>query len=216
MSSNPKINTNRSANRNTNKSTNINIHKDEFIRRFNLHFVSSSKHNYKHHSPLKPAAVLIGLVENKTPEQGLNIILTKRASHLKHHPSQISFPGGKAETKDKNLIATALREAHEEIGLCPSAITVIGQLPSYETISGFRVTPIIGIVKSDQSFCIDENEVSEVFQVPLNHFLAEENHLSIQTTKQGEHFNIHFLPYNEYNIWGATASMLKDLVLHIR
>lgn len=189
--------------------------KEEFIRRFNLHVVASSSHNYKHHTPLKPAAVLIGLVENTKPENGLNIILTKRASHLKHHPSQISFPGGKAETSDKNLIETALREAQEEIGLCPTAVTIIGQLPSYETISGFLVTPIIGMVKRNQSFTIDYNEVSEVFQVPLNHYLSKQNHHAIEVCKQGETFNIHFLPYQQYNIWGATASILKDLVLHV-
>jgi 8-oxo-dGTP pyrophosphatase MutT (NUDIX family) len=199
-------------------STNI-LTKDEFIRRFTLNQLSSSTHNYKHkvtkNSPLKLAAVLIGLHKNEENKNQLDIILTKRASHLKHHPSQISFPGGKAEPTDKNLIETALREAEEEIGLCSSNVDVIGQLPAYETISGYHVTPIIGIVKNNPSFTIDPNEVSEVFHVPLSFYLSSQNHYSLDIYKQGQTFKVHFLPYQHYNIWGATASILKDIVLHI-
>ncbi|MGB0938149.1 MAG: CoA pyrophosphatase [Colwellia sp.] len=193
--------------------------KDEFLKRFILNEVPTSTHNYKHTVteglPLKPAAVLIGLHESTHINTGLNVILTKRASHLKHHPSQISFPGGKAEIFDKDLIATALREAEEEIGLCPSNVDVIGQFPAYQTISGYLVTPIIGIVKDNLTFTIDENEVSEIFHVPLSFYLSTKNHHSVDIYKQGETFKVHYLPYQDYNIWGATASMLKDLIEHI-
>jgi 8-oxo-dGTP pyrophosphatase MutT (NUDIX family) len=147
---------------------------------------------------------------------GLQVLLTKRASHLKHHPSQISFPGGKVEPTDRNLIHTALREAQEEIGLSPEAVTIIGQLPNYEIISGYQVTPIVAVVESPQYYQKDANEVDEIFQVPLQHFLQPENHRSIISYRNGHHHNVHFFPYKHYNIWGATAAMLKDLVDHIK
>ena len=188
--------------------------KDEFLLRFNLLQLTESEHNYQHHLPLKSAAVLIALVESDLDE-GLQVLLTKRASHLKHHPSQVSFPGGKAEETDSSLIDTALREAFEEIGLVRESTTVIGQLPAYETISGFHVTPVIAIVKDKQTYQIDENEVAEIFQVPLQHFLTTKKHHVFKASRNGKQHNIHFLPYKHYNIWGATAVMLKDLVSHL-
>jgi 8-oxo-dGTP pyrophosphatase MutT (NUDIX family) len=188
--------------------------KDEFLLRFNLLQLAESEHNYQHPSPLRSAAVLIALVESDNGE-GLQVLLTKRASHLRHHPSQVSFPGGKVEKEDTSLIDTALREAYEEIGLSREAITVLGQLPPYQTISGFQVTPIIAIVASAQLYQMDKNEVAEIFQVPLQHFITTNDHHVFVAHKSGKPHNVHFLPYKHYNIWGATAVMLKDLVAHI-
>ena len=187
--------------------------KDEFLLRFSLQNLTPSSHNYFHHQSLKSAAVLIGLVE--TENSGLQVLLTKRASHLKHHPSQISFPGGKAEKEDGSLTITALREAQEEIGLENHAVNVIGELPPYHTISGYQVTPIVAIVAKEQDYVMDPNEVSEIFQVPLQHFLNSREHYVIVASKNGRPHNVHFMPYKHYNIWGATASMLKDLINHI-
>ena len=188
--------------------------KDEFLLRFNLLQLAESEHNYQHPSPLRPAAVLIALVESDKGE-GLQVVLTKRASHLKHHPSQVSFPGGKVEKEDKSLIDTALREAFEEIGLSREAITVAGQLPPYQTISGFQVTPIVAIVTHSPTYLMDKNEVAEIFHVPLQHFLTTNDHHVFVAHKDGKQHNVHFLPYKHYNIWGATAVMLKDLVAHL-
>ena len=188
--------------------------KDEFLLRFNLLQLVESEHNYQHHLPLRSAAVLIALVESEI-DGSLQVLLTKRASHLKHHPSQVSFPGGKVEKEDKSLIDTALREAFEEIGLSRQAITVVGQLPPYETISGFHVTPIVAIVASAQTYQRDENEVAEIFQVPLQHFLTTDKHHVFLASKNGKQHKVHFMPYKHYHIWGATAVMLKDLVAHI-
>jgi len=196
------------------------MNKEEFLYRFNLLQHGDSCHNYQHHSSLKSAAVLIALVNNSNTDEmnanGLQVLLTKRASHLKHHPSQISFPGGKVEPTDKSLIHTALREAEEEIGLSPDAVSIIGQLPNYEIISGYQVTPIIALVESPQYYKKDVNEVDEIFHVPLQHFLQPKNHRSIISYHNGRHHNVHFFPYKHYNIWGATAAMLKDLVEHIK
>lgn len=187
--------------------------KDEFLLRFSLQSLAPSDHNYFHGKPLKSAAVLIGLVETKN--SGLQVLLTKRASHLRHHPSQISFPGGRSELEDSTLIITALRETKEEIGLAAQAINVIGQLPPYETISGYHVTPIVALIDKEQDYQCDPNEVSEIFQVPLQYFLNEGKHQVIIASKNGKQHNVHFMPYKHYNIWGATAAMLKDLVNHI-
>jgi 8-oxo-dGTP pyrophosphatase MutT (NUDIX family) len=197
------------------------MNKADFLLRFNLNQHNDSCHNYQHHAPLKSAAVLIALFEdnikdNQYTPDNLQVLLTKRASHLKHHPSQISFPGGKAELTDTDLIHTALREANEEIGLDPETVTVIGQLPSYEIISGYQVTPIVALIDSGQVYQKDINEVDEIFHVPLQHFLLDENHHSIDSYRNGRLHNVHFYPYRHYNIWGATAAMMKDLVNRIK
>lgn len=197
------------------------MNKSEFLFRFNLKQSNDSCHNYQHHKPLKSAAVLIALFEHELTDDyyhsgNLQVLLTRRASHLKHHPSQISFPGGKVEPTDKDLIHTALREAQEEIGLDPKTVKVIGQLPSYEIISGYQVTPIVAIIDTLQVYQKDENEVDEIFHVPLQHFLQESNHLCLDSYRNGHHHNVHFFPYRHYNIWGATAAMMKDLVNRIK
>jgi len=186
--------------------------KDEFLHKFKLRQLDSSSHQYRYHSSLKNAAVLIALIDD---DDGLKVLLTKRASHLRHHAGQVSFPGGKNEPEDISSVATALREAHEEIGLSPSYVDVIGQLHPYQTISGYIVTPVIALVSSGQTFTKDENEVSEIFQVPLQHFLDTENHLQVTVYHQSKPHQVPFMPYNQYNIWGATAAMLKDLALHL-
>jgi 8-oxo-dGTP pyrophosphatase MutT (NUDIX family) len=186
--------------------------KEEFMQRFQLLSLSPPQHKYRHNKKLKLAAVLVPIIID---QNSLSVILTKRASHLNHHPGQISFPGGKVEAFDKNAIATALRETHEEIGIENNAIKVIGQLHNYQTITGYDVTPIVGLIESKQDYIVDENEVAEVFQVPLSHFLSQDNQFHVPVFHHGKSFNVQFMPYLNYNIWGATAAMLRDLSLHI-
>lgn len=189
------------------------MRKNEFVKRFQLNCLQPSFHTFEYPNHVKDAAVLIPIVD--TGKQ-LNILLTRRAEHLTHHPGQVSFPGGKVEASDENHIAAALREAQEEIGLPVENVTILGQLKPYQTISGFAVTPIIGLIKQPDFFTQDENEVAEIFQVPLRHFLQAKNHHQVITFHQGKSHSIYFMPYKHYNIWGATAAMMADLVNHIR
>mgnify|MGYP000032376232 CR=1 FL=1 len=182
--------------------------KDEFAQRFQMQTLPAPVHKFRYPYKLKSAAVLIPIVSNQGQ---LEVLLTKRASHLRHHPGQISFPGGKAEPSDQNLIVTALRETEEEIGLKAENIQVLGQLKPYQTISGYDITPIVAFAKKNTSYQLDDNEVAEVFHVPLSHFLKREHHIEVPMYHQGKRHNVRFMPYQDYNIWGATAAILHDL-----
>lgn len=155
---------------------------------------------------LRDAGVLIPIIK-----QGGRywVILTKRSSALKHHPGQIAFPGGKRDPGDPDVCQTALREAHEEIGLDPQNVTVLGQLPPHETVTQFNVTPVIGLVQNDFDALPEHGEVDEVFRVPLNFVLSAEN-FRIQSRRwQGRQRSYFTVPYGPYYIWGATARMLR-------
>jgi 8-oxo-dGTP pyrophosphatase MutT (NUDIX family) len=156
---------------------------------------------------LRPAAVLVGIMQAK---MGAEVILTKRASHLKHHPGQIAFPGGKQEDFDPTLEAAALREAQEEIGLAPHLVRVIGRLPAHETVTGFLMTPILAEV-AQFSPSRDPGEVEEVFTVPLTHLLDRDRY-SIQRRLWRDQWRSYYaVPWGPYYIWGATARILRGL-----
>lgn len=157
---------------------------------------------------LRPAGVLVPIeVVDGQPM----VILTKRASHLKHHPGQIAFPGGKKDEGDADVVATALREAQEEIGLDPQNVEVLGTLEPHETVSSFTVTPVVGMIKAPFAFAPEPGEVEEVFRVPLSH-LSDINRFSIQGRRwRGQRRYYFTVPYGPYYIWGATARMLRGL-----
>ena len=158
---------------------------------------------------LNKAGVLIGICFSKKKQP--SVLLTKRAGHLKNHPGQIAFPGGKFELEDGTLVNTALREAEEEIGLNRSIPNKLGILPKHETVTKFLVTPIIFQLPGKLDLKIDKNEVDEVFYVPLKHFLNLENY-SIQARKSQEELRYYYVvPYGPYYIWGATARILYGL-----
>jgi 8-oxo-dGTP pyrophosphatase MutT (NUDIX family) len=156
------------------------------------------------------AAVLLPLIMQQDTNQW-DIILTRRAKHLKHHPGQISFPGGKYEIDDVDLSITAVRETYEEIGITPDKIELIGQLPQQRTTSQYNITPFVGIVSSDYQFRIDPNEVAEVFTVPLSFVLEQENQKKVTETINDIEYTFYVIEYQHYNIWGATAKILVNL-----
>ncbi|MGV2988053.1 CoA pyrophosphatase [Vibrio sp. E150_011] len=186
----------------------------EFLQRFQLHALSDyhpeSKQRSAHvqHLTLRAASVLIGLVERNGR---LQVILTKRAKHLKHHPGQISFPGGKVEPSDPNAHFTALREAEEEIGLRYDEIEVIGHLPDLITITQFQVTPIIAFVKPTYQPRVDKNEVDYLFEVPLD-FLAHTSNMTMHRFNiKGQNHRVLAIPYKTHFIWGVTAQIIQSL-----
>lgn len=155
---------------------------------------------------LRPAGVLAPVIIRDGVAE---LILTKRSSALKHHPGQIAFPGGKQDENDDDVVAAALREAHEEIGLPPNLVDVLGTLPTHETVTGFQVTPVIGLVREEFVITAEPGEVEEVFFVPLSHVLKEAN-FSVQSRRwRGQMRSYYAVPYGPYYIWGATARMLR-------
>lgn len=163
------------------------------------------------------ASVLIPLVQRGDQ---LAVLLTQRTDHLTHHPGQISFPGGRAEPHDADAIATALREAQEEIGLASEFIDVLGSLPLYTTGTGFIVTPVVALVRAGFNLAIDPFEVAEVFEVPLAFLMDPANHRwhSVEMAGAQREFlsMLWQAPTQEgasrdYLVWGATAAMLRNL-----
>jgi len=157
---------------------------------------------------LRPAGVLIAIIGDGDQAQ---VILTKRASALEHHPGQIAFPGGKQDQSDRDIIATALREAYEEIGLEPGNVEVLGQMPSHETVTNFEVTPIVARVIKPFTPTPEKGEVDEVFEVPLSHLLNPQNYLIQARHWQGNLRHYYTVPYGPYYIWGATARILRSM-----
>jgi 8-oxo-dGTP pyrophosphatase MutT (NUDIX family) len=162
--------------------------------------------------PSKTAAVLVPLLDLPIPE----LVLTRRADHLPQHAGQISFPGGAAEENDTSAVQTALREAREEIGLPPDAVRPIGFLDRMDTISDYRVLPVVALVTPPVVWVPDEREVAEVFTVPVSIALDPERYESWTVERHGRKYTIHSLQWNDYNIWGVTAGMLINFIYRLK
>jgi 8-oxo-dGTP pyrophosphatase MutT (NUDIX family) len=163
------------------------------------------------------ASVLVPLVERAA---GLNLLLTRRTDHLTDHAGQISFPGGRAESSDADVIATALRETEEEVGLARSHVEVLGTMPVYTTVTAYEVTPVVGLVRPGFTLALDASEVAEAFEVPLAFLMNPAHHQRHEFEFGGvrrEFLSMPWLGVDEhgrprrYFIWGATASMLRNL-----
>lgn len=162
--------------------------------------------------PGKTAAVLVALLDSPEPE----LVLTRRADHLPQHPGQVSFPGGAVDDGDSSAVQTALREAHEEIGLPAEITTPIGFLDRLDTISDYRVLPVVALVKPPVQWIPDEREVAEIFTVPLSIVLDEGRYRTRQFVRDGNRYTLWSLQHQGYNIWGATAAILMNLISRMR
>ena len=155
------------------------------------------------------AAVLVPLFEGST---GIEVLLTKRTELVEHHKGQISFPGGAADEADADAVATALREAEEEIGLDPKSVEVLGYLEEFETPSGFLITPVAGLLKSKPKLKLNRDEVEEAFWVPVDFFLDEANENREEREWRGKMHAVYSYQFGGHRVWGATAAMLRGFL----
>lgn len=158
--------------------------------------------------PMRPAAVLVPLMDRPS---GLAVLLTERNADLPEHPGQIAFPGGRLELGDADAVAAALRECEEEVGIPPAAVEVIGFLGAHMTLTGYAVTPVVGLVRPDIALALDAREVASAFEVPLAYLLDPTTQRSETREAFGRRYTLPYWEHDGRRIWGATAYMLADL-----
>lgn len=156
---------------------------------------------------MRDAAVLIPVVDRG---DGATLILTRRNEALRAHSGQVSFPGGRIDKTDPDAVFAALRETDEEIGIRPDEIEVIGQMPHYVAGSGFRITPVIGVVQPGYKLDINEDEVAAVFETPLSFLMNPENQTQDSRKWDGRVWKYYDMPYNGHRIWGVTAGIIRS------
>jgi len=178
--------------------------------------LSSRKRRVIEHPPFSHAAVLVPLFKKG---EDCHLLFTKRSDQVKHHKGEISFPGGVVDEEDLELINTALREAHEEIGLKKSDVQILGILDDIVTITEFIVTPIVGLFPYPYPFKVSEVEIAELIEVPLSSLLREKSFSDKEIIRGGQKEIVYAYQYEKHIIWGATARILKqflDLILSAR
>jgi 8-oxo-dGTP pyrophosphatase MutT (NUDIX family) len=159
------------------------------------------------HPAPRPAAVLVPVVM-RAP---LTVLLTQRTDSLSSHAGQIAFPGGKIEEDDRDPIAAALREAQEEIGLDPSFVEPLGYLDAYRTGTGYRIYPVVALVRPGFELRLDAREVADAFEVPLSFLMDARNHQTHDRTLRGVKRRFYAMSFEERYIWGATAGIMKNM-----
>lgn len=156
---------------------------------------------------LTPAAVLIPVIAREEP----TVLLTRRTETLRKHAGQVAFPGGRIDPDDNGPVAAALREAHEEVALPPAQVEVIGAIDAYETGTGYRIVPVVGVVPPDLPLVPAQVEVAAVFEVPLDYLLDPANHQVQKAEWQGRQRSFYVIEWETHRIWGATAGIIVNL-----
>ncbi|EPP0953501.1 CoA pyrophosphatase [Cronobacter dublinensis] len=180
---------------------------DRFLSRFQLLRPQTTRHSLNQ----RQAAVLVPVV--RRPEPGL--LLTQRAATLRKHAGQVAFPGGAVDDTDASLIAAALREAQEEVAIPPESVEVIGVLPPVDSVTGFQVTPVVGIIPPDLPYYASEEEVAAVFEMPLAEALRLGRYHPLDIHRRGNSHRVWLSWYEHYFVWGMTAGIIRELALQI-
>ncbi|PWC11459.1 CoA pyrophosphatase [Brenneria roseae subsp. americana] len=178
-----------------------------FITRFQL---QTLRPRSPAHQP-RQAAVLVPIVCRPSP----TLLLTRRAPGLRKHAGQVAFPGGAADREDGSLIATALREAQEEVAIPPQNVTVLGTLSPTDSISGFQVTPVVGLISAQTHFHQNETEVAELFEMPLEDAFALARYYPLDIERQKKRHRVYLSWYQQQFVWGLTAAIIRQLALHV-
>lgn len=180
---------------------------DHFLSRFQL--LRPQVNNATLNS--RQAAVLIPVVRREQP----GLLLTKRSARMRKHPGQVAFPGGAVDATDASLIAAALREAHEEVAIPPECVEVIGVLPPVDSVTGFQVTPVVGIIPPNLRYHANADEVDTVFEMPLAEALRLGRYHPLDIQRLGHDHRVWLSWYQHYFVWGMTAGIIRELALQI-
>jgi len=156
----------------------------------------------------RSSAVLVPLLEGDS----WNVLFTKRTESLSHHKGQICFPGGSRDPDDPDLLFTAMRELHEELGVDPTSVEVLGDLDDYVTVSDFVITPFVGVLPNNYPFRVNRDEIAEVLEVPLSFFLDPKNCRREWWVRRNRAGWVYFYDYGQHTIWGVTAHILKNFI----
>ncbi|MEG6023219.1 CoA pyrophosphatase [Enterobacter hormaechei] len=184
-----------------------NLTLDDFLSRFQLLRPQVNRATLNQ----RQAAVLIPVVRREQP----GLLLTQRSPHMRKHASQVAFPGGAVDSTDASLIAAALREAHEEVAIPPETVEVIGVLPPVDSVTGFQVTPVVGIIPPDLQYHASVDEVSAVFEMPLEEALRLGRYHPLDIHRRGHDHRVWLSWYQHYFVWGMTAGIIRELALQI-
>ncbi|WP_394191621.1 NUDIX hydrolase [Pseudoalteromonas atlantica] len=189
------------------------MNSQQILARFQLSVAANAQPLIAHpHKTRRASAVMLPLIDI---QNSAHILLCKRPSYLKHHPGEICLPGGKRELNDKNLRHTALRELYEELNIGESQINVVGQLPEYSTLTGFTITPFVGVLTPQTQWLNDPNEVAESFLIPISALIDTKNWQPLAFQRFGKIITLEGFSTEHGLLWGATASIIKNFTMQL-
>ncbi|WP_313051968.1 CoA pyrophosphatase [Atlantibacter hermannii] len=180
---------------------------ENYLARFQLLRPQINRHTINQ----RQAAVLVPIVRRPVP----GLLLTQRSTRMRKHAGQVAFPGGARDPEDSSLIAAALREAQEEVAIPPETVEVIGVLPTVDSVTGFQVTPVVGIIPPDLPYHASEEEVAAVFEMPLEEALRLGRYHPLDIHRRGNDHRVWLSWYEHYFVWGMTAGIIRELALQI-